>query len=338
MNSPPMPIGAISCPIWGTVAYPIAGYERRDGMAVFSPRAGGRFFISRTAEVNLKNGPIELKVKLTHEIADHNLLGSMPEITSHTLDGLEQVAKTKPADRAKRLLTYLVSRSTHLGLELSDHRYLEWLEVGDTTYTDVRNQEADRFLAWSDSTDDTEVIFLLKMLAENKAIQIGNETGIPSIVVLPAGYDLVENVTDQANSDQAFIAMWFDASMDDAYENGIDPGVRDAGFRPLRIDRKEHTNKIDDEIISEIRKSRFLIADFTSSPNQPRGGVYFEAGFALALGKPVVWCCRSDCIEQVHFDTRQFNHIVWSHPAELRSKLKNRIGAILGPGPFRQHD
>ena len=111
--------------------------------------------------------------------------------------------------------------------------------------------------------------------------------------------------------------------------------MRASGFRPLRIDRKEHVNKIDDEIIAEIRRSRFLVADFTCHPGSPRGGVYFEAGFALALGKPVIWTCRNDLIEHVHFDTRQFNHIVWASAEDLAERLRNRIGAVIGQGPLR---
>ena len=57
--------------------------------------------------------------------------------------------------------------------------------------------------------------------------------------------------------------MWFDLSMDEAYQNGIQPAIEDAGYEAVRIDRKDHNNKIDDEIIAEIRRSRFLVADFT---------------------------------------------------------------------------
>src|SRR5436305_13402542 len=95
---------------------------------------------------------------------------------------------------------------------------------------------------------------------------------------------------------------------------GFDRAVRDAGYRPLRIDRKEHNNKIDDEIVAEIRRSKFVIADFTSEPDRPRGGVYFEAGYAMGFGTPVIWTCKEDLISQVHFDTRQFNHIIWKTP------------------------
>ena len=77
-----------------------------------------------------------------------------------------------------------------------------------------------------------------------------------------------------------------------------------------------------------------MIADFTSEPEKPRGGVYFEAGFAYGLSIPVIWTCHKDLIEQVHFDTRQFNHILWETPEDLCDALKKRIGAVIGDGPM----
>jgi nucleoside 2-deoxyribosyltransferase len=141
-----------------------------------------------------------------------------------------------------------------------------------------------------------------------------------------------------AESDQAFVAMWFSGELDAAWERGFDLGIADSGFRAMRIDKKEHANKIDDEIISEIRRSRFVVADFTCELIErdgrkfpaPRGGVYYEAGFAQGLGIPVIWTVREDCIDHVHFDTRQFAHIIWSDPDDLRTKLRNRIGAVIG--------
>jgi hypothetical protein len=106
--------------------------------------------------------------------------------------------------------------------------------------------------------------------------------------------------------------------------------------KALRVDQKEHINKIDDEIIAEIRRSRFVVADFTSKEAEPRGGVYFEAGFAYGIAIPVIWMCRVDLIGSVHFDTRQFNHITWEGHADLYRKLRNRIGAVIGDGPLVQ--
>ena len=132
--------------------------------------------------------------------------------------------------------------------------------------------------------------------------------------------------------------MWFDESMESAWEQGIKPAVEDSGYKPLRIDRKEHLNKIDDEIIAEIRRSRFIIADFTHGDEGARGGVYYEAGFAHGLNIPVIFTCRKDALKKVHFDTRQYKHIVWKEPKDLRHQLEISICAVIGDGPFRHSD
>ena len=104
--------------------------------------------------------------------------------------------------------------------------------------------------------------------------------------------------------------------------NGIAPAITESGYLPMRIDKKDHINKVDDEIIAEIRQSRFVVADFTSEPDKPRGDVYFEAGFAMGLNIPVFWTCRHDLVDQLHFDTRQFNHIAWDTSADLSSRFE----------------
>lgn len=124
--------------------------------------------------------------------------------------------------------------------------------------------------------------------------------------------------------------MWFDDSMTDAYEHGFEVGVLNAGYNPLRIDRHDHINRIDDEIIRQINASRFVVADFTGH----RSGVYFEAGYALGKDIPVFWTCRKTDMGKLHFDIRQFNCIDWETPAELASRLSARIEAVLGSGPF----
>jgi nucleoside 2-deoxyribosyltransferase len=144
--------------------------------------------------------------------------------------------------------------------------------------------------------------------------------------IRPAGYQrLIELTKDRATDNQAFVAMNFSPSLDNIYSEGIYPALIDAGYVPLRIDRKEHNNRIDDSIMAEIRKSGLLVADFTGQ----RTGVYFEAGFGLGLGVPVIWCCKESEKDELrrHFDTRQYNHILWDNAADLRRKLGNRIAA-----------
>jgi hypothetical protein len=60
-----------------------------------------------------------------------------------------------------------------------------------------------------------------------------------------------------------------------------------------------------------------------------RGGVYFEAGLAQGLGLPVIWTVHKDNVDNLHFDTRQYNHIVYIDPQDLRVQLYNRIAATI---------
>ena len=120
--------------------------------------------------------------------------------------------------------------------------------------------------------------------------------------------------------------------MNDAWEQAFHPAIEAAGYSPLRIDKKEHNNKIDDEILASIRGARFIVADFTGG----RGGVYYEAGFASGLGKPVIWTVRADHMAKLHFDTRQFNHLEWQegHYTKLKDALRFRIERTIGRGPL----
>ena len=86
--------------------------------------------------------------------------------------------------------------------------------------------------------------------------------------------------TCASNSAQGFVAMWFDESLREVWTNGFDPGIRAAGFQPRRIDDKDYVGGISDEIMAEIRRSRFVVADHTGQ----RNGVYFEAGSRLGSG------------------------------------------------------
>ena len=116
-----------------------------------------------------------------------------------------------------------------------------------------------------------------------------------------------------------------------AWELGIEPAISDANFRPYRIDRQPHNERIDVKIMAEIKRSRFLVADVTGQ----RQGVYFEAGYALGLGLPVIWSVRKDELEKVHFDTRHYNHIVWVSEDDLKNRLFEFVVAIIGTGTVR---
>lgn len=128
-----------------------------------------------------------------------------------------------------------------------------------------------------------------------------------------------------SNSKTAFVAMHFDSTLQNV-RTEIKKSIEAAGFIPVLIDDKEHNNQIVPEILYEIRKARFLVADFTNQ----RNGVYYEAGYADGLGLPVIALCeKNDFDKNMHFDLRQKNIILWEKPEEIYEKLVRRIIATL---------
>ena len=112
-----------------------------------------------------------------------------------------------------------------------------------------------------------ELHSILLALRESGSIE---EAGRHSFRLTIKGFNQVDEIhRTRPNSNQGFVAMWFDKSLDEVYENGIKRAIEKAGFDPIRVDILEHNEKICDRIIAEFRKSKFLVAYFTGH----RGGV-----------------------------------------------------------------
>ena len=176
-----------------------------------------------------------------------------------------------------------------------------------------------------DASNPDEVVFFANTLHERELIDYAGK----NFYSLKAkGWEAIQSASINGIPRRCFVAMSFDGSLQGAYDSGIFLAVKnDCKMDPIRVDREEYNEDICDKIIAEIRTCQFVVADFTMQ----RHGVYFEAGFAMGLGRPVIWACREDDFKNVHFDTRQYNHIVWKDPADLREKLTNRIKATI-PG------
>ena len=328
-----------ACPIWGTPAnitekYRIEKYQRVP--CIDSPRAGGEYVLEGGTLLLIKLEAQTLddatKAHLTSWLIDQRRLGEeSPLITLKTIEDAQQRRDLPVYERADRFLRYLSGRAPFVGggfgMNESDLPSAQaWLE-SKMTVTAVPKR----------CTDERD--FFLDYLKTKGWLNVhknavGSRYTRYNLTV--EGHAHLEELERGAtDSSQAFVAMWFDDSLTHVWREGIKLGIEDAGYKPLRIDRKEYTNKIDDEIIAEIRRSRFIVADFTQGKDGARGGVYYEAGFAHGLGIQVIFTCRKDVFEKVHFDTRQYNHIVWETPEELRSRLVDRIAAVVGDGPLR---
>ena len=326
------------CPIWPNY---IATIDDSDNtIRVESARAGGCYTITKTAKEMLNDLDDSSKARLTTLLVNQREQGlEIPEVTSKLLKNAKSSPSLPVHDRTDRLLKYFVGCSKIVGDEVrisyNNHdisKRMPWVQ--STELDEVFAMKMWRAMAWSESSELREVFFLTKYLEEKSWIK-KNSTADPEIRIHVSidGYRHINDSIKTVDPAQAFVAIWFDDEMTNAYEEGIKKAVESAGYTPMRIDKKPDVNKIDDEIIAEIRRSRFLVADFTHGKDGARGGVYFEAGFAYGLGLPVIYTCRKDKVFKLHFDTRQYYHIVWEKPADLCRDLKNRIQALIGDGP-----
>lgn len=146
-----------------------------------------------------------------------------------------------------------------------------------------------RYTAIGYAQSQQELFNMFGALASLGYLQLRSQTHPPDYMLTLSGIEKAEELlVETVKSDQCFVAMWFDEKILEIYEKYITRAIVDTGYKSLIILDKEHNNDICDEIIAEIRRSRFLVADFTGQ----RGGVYFEAGFAYGLGIPVIWTCQ----------------------------------------------
>lgn len=279
-----------------------------DGIHQNCPRCG-EFKVSGTASSMMRQGlGRNRRALLSGWVRNQNRLGSVPMITSENLKMVLATPLPSVLERANALLEEAVLGLKGLG--------------------DMFNINEPRFLAATYSSTADDVNYLLGILRGQglaEAITIGG-----GCEILPGGYIKLDELKGKrTTSANGFVAMSFHPELNETYSDGFQVAILGAGYEPIRMDQIEHINRIDDEIINQINSSKFVVADFTGH----RGGVYFEAGYALGIGIPVFWTCRKSDMSNLHFDIRQFNCIDWQTPEELAKRLQVRLEAVLGRGP-----
>ena len=167
-----------------------------------------------------------------------------------------------------------------------------------------------------------------------------NPTG--HIKVQVSGHMYVDEHTRQESlSQQGFIAMWFDEAIREKVSPAIEGAIQDAGYTPLLINRDLRTHSIPDQIVHQLRQSRFVVADLTSrrlddNDELGRRNVYYEAGFAAGADLEVIFTCRADCYDEkkVASDIRHFHVLRWDdhNLKSFRQELQERILARVRPG------
>lgn len=190
---------------------------------------------------------------------------------------------------------------------------------GDTVNLNLRE---DFSLAYASGFE--EFTFYLTALKQRG---LANSTTSGQVTITAPGWDYLDkHASDLEEKTQAFVAMSFSDDMRPLWKDAIEPAVKKAGYTAYRVDEEPHSDNIIFKIMAEIKNSRFVVADVTEQKN----GVYFEAGYALGLGLPVIWCVRKNDAGNVHFDTAQYNQVRWDSSEQLKESLYDFICAIIG--------
>jgi hypothetical protein len=171
-----------------------------------------------------------------------------------------------------------------------------------------------------------EVKALLRHLRDLDRIEFDAAPTGGAVRLRPEGlFRLEELAKSDVLNDQVFVAMWFPAKttpeyakMQAAYNDGIAKAIEAAGFKPWRVDLESRGERIDAQVMVDIRRSRAMVADATGH----RPSVTYEAGLAEGLGKPVIWTVHEDWFKGLPFDTRQFPHLEWKTPEQLAKDLR----------------
>lgn len=296
------------CPVCA-VAGVSTSYPGGDNLAVHCPRCR-HYVITGTAARMLDDRPTRDRHLLSGRIRRHWTETERPlKVTSDMLDTLQDGALRSVLAKQEALLFDIAKQSRFPGAVVN---------VGPLDAVIVDAEPGD------------ELYFHLKSLVDRRLL-LPTQT-YSELVVSAQGWEHVEQRQNPTTGNRTdfFVAMSFSDALVAAWERGIRPAVADAGYVAKRVDSDPHNDKIDDRIIAGIRRSFAVIADMT----EQKGGTYFEAGFALGLNRPVVWTVREDEIDKVHFDTRQFAHILWKNEDDLREKLTTHLVAVFGQGPL----
>lgn len=267
----------------------------------------GHFKISNSAAATEWEGDGVI-AKLRGYIASHETENHPAELNTYNIQAIIDSQLPSVSDRANLLLSKVHADTTYLGqrVNILSGSYLR------STYSVV----------------DSDLNFLVEYLESEALVKNFPSAGAISVALTPKGFAVIEQQKGFNNTEgkSAFVAMWFDKQVQDAYELGIKEAIKASGYSAIRIDEVHHHHRIEDQILRAIREAHFVVADLTGN----RGGVYFEAGFAMALNKPVIWCCHEDHFKDVHFDVNHYHIIVWSSIHELKERLTNKLLALFG--------
>lgn len=247
--------------------------------------------------------------KLTSELLD-NLLRDLPSITVHM--------------QLDNLISILGSRYDSVATGVSVDSYTDLSLVGAQTPQDLN------LLVMSVYSEDL-ILNIGDFVQQPESNPITHDNfpryRIKTQLTLK-GWNLYDELMrTKSDSQMGFMAFQFeDNDIKSLYTDIYKPAAEEVGFNLHSLIDDHKSGLIDEKLKVELRRAAFVIAEISTR----NSNVLWEAGFAEALGKPVIYSCRSENWEDVKkytFDTNHMYTIIWNKDARDKAaeRLKNTL-------------
>jgi hypothetical protein len=190
-----------------------------DRFAWKCPRCGN-YSIVGSAESVLGATPIQSPGAVSGWIRRQNSTGVIPNIRSDDVARLRALTKPPFRERVERYLLAAADKAGRL-----DARVKVGLE---------------EFIGVSYSDHVNELVVIIDYLRQ-EGLLTNDLTDTERVTA--RGYIAADELrSKRAASTQAFVAMWLNEDMQQVYTDGLEPGIRNAGFRAMLIPKKAHAH------------------------------------------------------------------------------------------------
>jgi hypothetical protein len=170
---------------------------------------------------------------------------------------------------------------------------------------------------------------LVKVL-KNKDCDITEEIYKDAVNLLDTGEykNLRKRLAEEISERYAFfICPYGNEAVDRNYEMVIKPSMKAYQFSIEREDEIANAGPVNEIITKAIVRSKLIVADLTGE----RAHCYYNAGFAHALGKPVILLAQTGTTR--HFDIPGYQWHYWNSYEDLKPKFdKALLGVLIESG------
>lgn len=329
----------ISCPVCGTTTPCHTDYDR-DLVSYRCPVCGkyqlGAYWQERN-HFNMNH----LAAFLAHNAydpADDFELRYYTTVSKEICDELQEEGRGHPvhidseiveawypksfAEKIDQILLYIHKHAPHIGqtIHFSPQSLYSFL------FTDRYDLVNGQYVSRENDAIETEARFIIGCLTQQGLIADGGKLPFAAaqrFTLTPRGYARIDEIQkNTVNGKNVLVAMKFGEETKTLRE-AIRLGIQSAGYIAIFIDEVQHNDFITPELLKYIKDSKFVVVDLTHQNN----GAYFEEGYAMGLGKPVIQLCKRGV--QLHFDIAQKNTIMWEAEDDIPKRLKDRIVATI---------